>query len=162
MELRGLALSASELATLFSPHTVRVPHHRGERSPSPRRPRTFPPTAAWDPIRGECLEIQKSGAGQSPNWKRNCRRLILVRKLGPSSLLPGPALGARHCSTWASPMIGTGYAVEAGEISIARDTGKVIGFTRSGTNCSATSPNGAGAVPVPNAASVSIPPLPGQ
>jgi hypothetical protein len=63
---------------------------------------------------------------------------------------------------FAVPMIGTGYAVQAGEISIARDTGKVVGFTRSGTNCSATSPNGAGAVPVPNVASVSIPPLPGQ
>jgi hypothetical protein len=32
----------------------------------------------------------------------------------------------------------------------------------SGTNCSATSPNGAGVVPVPNVASISVPPLPGQ
>jgi hypothetical protein len=24
-------------------------------------------------------------------------------KLGPFSLLPGPALGARHCSAWANP-----------------------------------------------------------
>jgi hypothetical protein len=63
---------------------------------------------------------------------------------------------------FAIPMLGTGYALQAADISNARDTGKLIGFTRSGTNCSATSPNGAGAVPVPNVASVSIPPLPGQ
>ncbi len=60
------------------------------------------------------------------------------------------------------PMIGTGYALQAGEVSSARDTGKVIGFTLSGSNCSATSPNGAGAVPVPNVQSLSIPPLQGQ
>ena len=63
---------------------------------------------------------------------------------------------------YAIPMIGTGYALQAADISVARDTGKVIGFNIAGTNCSATSPDGAGAVPVPNVQSLSIPPLSGQ
>jgi hypothetical protein len=63
---------------------------------------------------------------------------------------------------YAIPMVGVGYALQAAEISGARDTGKVIGFNLAGTNCSATSPDGAGAVPVPNVQSLSIPPLSGQ
>jgi hypothetical protein len=60
------------------------------------------------------------------------------------------------------PMIGTGYAMQAAEIASARDTGKVIGFSLSGNNCSASSPNGAGVVPVPQVWNVNIPPLSGQ
>jgi hypothetical protein len=60
------------------------------------------------------------------------------------------------------PMLGTGTGAQAAEVSSARGTSTVIGFSRTGTNCSETSPNGAGVVPVPNVASVSIPPLPGQ
>jgi hypothetical protein len=60
------------------------------------------------------------------------------------------------------PMIGTGYALQAAEIASARDTGKTIGFNITTTNCSDTSPNGAGAVPVPVVQSLSVPPLPGQ
>jgi hypothetical protein len=63
---------------------------------------------------------------------------------------------------YAVPMLGTGYTLQAAEISNARGTSTVVGFSLTGTNCSAASPNGAGAVPVPNVASVSIPPLPGQ
>jgi hypothetical protein len=63
---------------------------------------------------------------------------------------------------YAIPMLGTGYALQAAEISSARGTSTVVGFTLSGTNCSATSPNGAGVVPVPNVASIGVPPLPGQ
>jgi hypothetical protein len=63
---------------------------------------------------------------------------------------------------YAIPMVGVGYAMQAADISGARDTGKVIGFNLAGTNCSATSPDGGGAVPVPNVQSLSIPPLSGQ
>jgi hypothetical protein len=60
---------------------------------------------------------------------------------------------------FAIPMIGTGYAVEAAEVANARDSGKLIGFVLSGSNCSASSPNGAGRVPVPNVQGISVPPL---
>jgi hypothetical protein len=63
---------------------------------------------------------------------------------------------------YAIPMVGIGYSLQAADISVARDTGKVIGFNLAGTNCSATSPDGLGAVPVPNVQSLSIPPLSGQ
>jgi hypothetical protein len=63
---------------------------------------------------------------------------------------------------YAIPTLGTGYSLQAAEISNARGTSTVVGFTRTGTDCSATSPDGAGVVPVPSVASVSIPPLPGQ
>ena len=65
-------------------------------------------------------------------------------------------------SNWyAIPMIGTGYSLQAGDVSSARDTGKQIGFNVAGTHCSDTSPDGA-AVPVPNVQGLSIPPLPSQ
>ena len=60
------------------------------------------------------------------------------------------------------PMIGTGYALQANEVSNARDTGKVIGFTLGNSVCSPASPNGVGRVPVPSVQGISIPPLPGQ
>jgi hypothetical protein len=60
------------------------------------------------------------------------------------------------------PMLGTGYGLQAGEISAARGTSTVVGFTVQDTNCSANSPDGTGAVPVPNVVSVSVPPLSGQ
>jgi hypothetical protein len=65
---------------------------------------------------------------------------------------------------FAIPMLGTGYALQAAEVSNARGTATVIGFDLAvgGTKCSATSPNGQGVVPVPNVANVTIPPLPGQ
>jgi hypothetical protein len=63
---------------------------------------------------------------------------------------------------YAIPMLGTGYTLQAGEVSSARGTSTVVGFTLTGTNCSATSPNGAGVVPVPSVANVNVPPLPGQ
>ena len=63
---------------------------------------------------------------------------------------------------YAIPMFGTGYSTQAAEISSARGTSTVVGFSRSGTTCSPTSPDGAGVVPVPVVAGVSVPPLPGQ
>lgn len=63
---------------------------------------------------------------------------------------------------YAIPMIGTGYAMQASDIASARDTGKTIGFNITSTNCSDSSPDGGGAVPVPVLQSLSIPPLPGQ
>ena len=63
---------------------------------------------------------------------------------------------------YAIPMIGIGYPLQAAEISVARDTLKPIGFSTAGTNCSDTSPDGLGVVPVPNVQSLSIPPLLGQ
>jgi hypothetical protein len=63
---------------------------------------------------------------------------------------------------YAIPMVGVGYALQAAEVSSVRGTSTVIGFSFAGTNCSATSPDGLGAVPVPNVQSLSIPPLSGQ
>ena len=63
---------------------------------------------------------------------------------------------------YAIPVIGTGYAMQASDIASARDTGKTIGFNITSTNCSDSSPDGGGAVPVPVVQSLSIPPLPGQ
>src|SRR5262245_18487704 len=63
---------------------------------------------------------------------------------------------------YAIPMLGTGYSLQAAEISSACDTPTVVGFTLSGNHCSATSPDGAGVVPVPSVTNVNIPPLPGQ
>jgi hypothetical protein len=63
---------------------------------------------------------------------------------------------------YAIPMIGNGYGQQASDISSARDSGKTVGFSVVNTNCSANSPDGAGAVPVPNVTGISIPPLPGQ
>jgi hypothetical protein len=65
-------------------------------------------------------------------------------------------------SNWyAIPMIGIGYSLQAADVSVARDTGKPIGFNIAGTSCSDTSPDG-GIVPVPNVQSLSIPRLSGQ
>ena len=63
---------------------------------------------------------------------------------------------------YAIPVIGTGYAMQASDIASARDTGKPIRFNITTTNCSDSSPDGGGAVPVPVVQSLSIPPLPGQ
>jgi hypothetical protein len=63
---------------------------------------------------------------------------------------------------YAVPMVGIGYSLQAADISVARDTGKMIGFSIAGTSCSDNSPDGLGVVPVPNVQSLSIPPLPGQ
>ena len=63
---------------------------------------------------------------------------------------------------YAIPMIGTGYAMQASDIASARDTGKTIGFNITSINCSDSSPDGGGAVPVPVVQSLSIPPLPGH
>ena len=63
---------------------------------------------------------------------------------------------------YAIPMSGTGYALQAAEVSSVRGTSTVIGFNLAGTNCSATSPDGGGRIPVPNVQSLSIPPLSGQ
>ena len=60
------------------------------------------------------------------------------------------------------PMIGTGYALQAADVASARDLAKVIGFNITSTNCSDSSPDGTGTVPVPVVQSLSIPPLPGQ
>jgi hypothetical protein len=70
--------------------------------------------------------------------------------------------GALPQHWYAVPMIGTGYALQAADISSARDTGKTIGFNITSTNCSDNSPDGAGVVPVPTVQSLSIRPLPGQ
>src|SRR3984893_11609146 len=64
---------------------------------------------------------------------------------------------AGSANWYAIPMVGIGYSLQAADISVARDTGKVIGFSFAGTNCSATSPDGLGVVPVPNVQSLSIP-----
>ena len=58
---------------------------------------------------------------------------------------------------YAVPMIGTGYSMQASDIASARDTGKTIGFNITSTNCSVSSPDGGGAVPVPVVQSLSIP-----
>ena len=63
---------------------------------------------------------------------------------------------------YAIPMIGTGYALQAAEISSVRGTSTAIGFNITGTSCSDNSPDGGGVVPVPNVQSLSIPPLSGQ
>jgi hypothetical protein len=63
---------------------------------------------------------------------------------------------------FAIPMLGTGYAAQAAEVSSARGTSTVIGFNVTSEHCSATSPDGGGVVPVPNVTSVNVPPLPGQ
>jgi hypothetical protein len=63
---------------------------------------------------------------------------------------------------YAIPMLGTGYAMQAAEVSAVRGTSTVIGFSLNGTNCSDNSPDGGGAVPVPNVQSLSVPPLSGQ
>jgi len=63
---------------------------------------------------------------------------------------------------FAIPMLGTGYALQAGEISSARGTSTEVGFNLESTTCSANSPDGKGVVPVPNVTGVNVPPLPGQ
>jgi len=63
---------------------------------------------------------------------------------------------------YAISMIGIGYSLQAADISVARDTGKTIGFNIGNTSCSDNSPDGGGVVPVPNVQSLSIPPLSGQ
>ena len=63
---------------------------------------------------------------------------------------------------YAIPMFGTSTVLQAADISNARGTSTVVGFNKTGTTCSANSPDGAGVVPVPNVQGVSIPPLPGQ
>jgi len=56
-------------------------------------------------------------------------------------------------------MLGTSYAVRAGEISSARGTSTVVGFGLLSMTCSTTSPDGNGGVPVPNVSGISILPL---
>jgi hypothetical protein len=63
---------------------------------------------------------------------------------------------------YAIPMLGTGYALQAAEVSGVLGTTTVIGFTLTGSHCSANSPDGGGVVPVPDVTNVSIPPLSGQ